>query len=80
MKNRADLSLRYVMWGQRIWEKASDSEKSWEKWSYQSCTKIKNCVKGDRGDNTANHWYVDPMFPSLEGAALRLYGLEKDTC
>lgn len=57
MKNRASLSLRYVMWGQRIWQ-LSDSEKPWEQWSYQSCTVIPNCVKGDRGDNTQNHWYV----------------------
>ena len=53
------------MWGQRIWEVASDSEKPWSQWKYQACTVIKNCVNGDRGDNTANHWYA--LVPKLPG-------------
>lgn len=58
MNNRKSLSLRYVMWGQRIWESSVDSVKPWSEWSYQACTVIPNCKNGDRGDNTQNHWYV----------------------
>jgi hypothetical protein len=70
----ADLSCKYVMWGQRIWEKGvTSASKAWGEWPYQKvrsqstriycfpdvvqCTTIPNCVNGDRGDNTANHWY-----------------------
>ncbi|EXJ55516.1 hypothetical protein A1O7_08444 [Cladophialophora yegresii CBS 114405] len=56
MNHASDLSLKYVMWGQRIWEVSQDSVKPWSQWRYQQCTVIPNCVKGDRGDNTANHW------------------------
>lgn len=51
------LGCTYVMWGQKIWEKrvtAPDVE--WEMWPWQACTVIPDCVSGDRGGNTANHW------------------------
>ena len=58
MNNYVDLSVDYVMWGQRIWEKGVNAVGTkWSSWPYQKCTTIKNCVNGDRGDNTANHWY-----------------------
>lgn len=56
MHQASKLHVAYVMWGQRIWSSGRDSVKPWSEWRYQSCTKIKNCVNGDRGDNTANHW------------------------
>ncbi|EXJ75033.1 uncharacterized protein A1O5_01729 [Cladophialophora psammophila CBS 110553] len=56
MNHASSLSLEYVMWGQRIWHHGQDSVKPWSQWRYQSCTVIPNCVNGDRGDNTANHW------------------------
>ena len=60
MRHRRELSLSYVMWGQRIWDVAVDAnEKPWEQWRYQACLRSHpNCVNGDRGDNTQNHWYV----------------------
>lgn len=45
MRNRATLKLKYVIWGQRIWE-SGESEKPWSQWELME----------DRGDNTANHW------------------------
>jgi hypothetical protein len=56
MKNHEKLKVKYVMWGQRMWEDGVTAEKPWSQWPYQKCTTIKNCVNGDRGDNTANHW------------------------
>jgi hypothetical protein len=60
ISDQADLvhqiDCKYVMWGQRIWEKSQDSVKPWNEWRYQACTVIKPCTNGDRGDNTANHW------------------------
>ncbi|KEF55716.1 uncharacterized protein A1O9_08466 [Exophiala aquamarina CBS 119918] len=56
MRHASALHIAYVMWGQRIWSSNRDSVKPWSEWRYQSCTKIKNCINGDRGDNTANHW------------------------
>ncbi|EXJ78599.1 hypothetical protein A1O1_09000 [Capronia coronata CBS 617.96] len=56
MNHAKDHSVSYVMWGQRIWNVGRDSVQPWSQWRYQSCTVIKNCEHGDRGDNTANHW------------------------
>ncbi|KAM7213791.1 D-alanyl-D-alanine carboxypeptidase [Rhypophila decipiens] len=46
MNNRGALNLKYVIWGQRIWDARSDSVKGWDKWKKME----------DRGDVTANHW------------------------
>jgi hypothetical protein len=50
------VKCKYVMWGQRIWEKGVTSAgKKWAEWPYQKCL-VSGCVNGDRGGNTANHW------------------------
>ncbi|KAI8156496.1 hypothetical protein K4K50_005589 [Colletotrichum sp. SAR 10_71] len=46
MNNRATLDLKYVIWGQRIWNPSVDSVKSWSEWRGME----------DRGGVTANHW------------------------
>ena len=48
MKNRSTLSLKYVIWGQKIWDVGTDknTEKAWSNWR----------TMDDRGDLTANHW------------------------
>lgn len=46
MNNRASLNLKYVIWGQKIWETSRDSVKSWASWR----------TMDDRGDVTQNHW------------------------
>ncbi|KAJ9661291.1 hypothetical protein H2198_002034 [Neophaeococcomyces mojaviensis] len=56
MHHRKELSLKYVMWGQKIWDARSDKVKPWSQWDYQACTVIPNCKNGDRGSNTRNHW------------------------
>ena len=43
--NRALLNLKYVIWGQRIWER-DDPVKDWEDWR----------TLEDRGSITKNHW------------------------
>jgi hypothetical protein len=48
MKNRKKLKLKYVIWGQRIWNPSRDKQKSWSKWRLQR----------DLGSITKNHWYV----------------------
>lgn len=45
MDNHAALSVKYVIWGQRIWE-SGQSVRSWEEWE----------VMEDRGSLTENHW------------------------
>ncbi|SPO07717.1 uncharacterized protein DNG_10412 [Cephalotrichum gorgonifer] len=46
MKNRSALNLKYVIWGQRIWNPSIDSELAWTSWRGME----------DRGDITQNHW------------------------
>ncbi|KAJ0318606.1 hypothetical protein COL5a_010583 [Colletotrichum fioriniae] len=46
MNNRGTLDLKYVIWGQKIWNPSQDSVKSWSSWRSMD----------DRGDFTANHW------------------------
>ncbi|KID93844.1 D-alanyl-D-alanine carboxypeptidase, partial [Metarhizium majus ARSEF 297] len=47
MHNRKDLKLKYVIWGQKIWNPTVDAEpKHWEHWR----------TMNDRGDVTQNHW------------------------
>lgn len=46
MDNRASLSLKYVIWGQKIWNLDQDSVMGWENWRTME----------DRGDLTSNHW------------------------
>lgn len=47
MKNRETLNLKYVIWGQKIWE-VGDKVSDWTNW-----TPMEN-----RGSITANHWWV----------------------
>ena len=48
MNNRATLSLKYVIWGQKIWNPSQDTVKPWSQWRGME----------DRGSITANHWFV----------------------
>lgn len=48
MNNRDTLNLKYVIWGQRIWNPSVDGVKGWTSWRAME----------DRGDVTQNHWYV----------------------
>lgn len=48
MNNRGRLSLKYVIWGQKIWNPSRDAVKPWSQWRAME----------DRGSVTANHWYV----------------------
>jgi hypothetical protein len=52
MKHRTELSMKYVIWGQKIWETDTDTEVSWSSWKSQ----------GDKGSNTANHWCVPRVY------------------
>ncbi|KID64475.1 D-alanyl-D-alanine carboxypeptidase, partial [Metarhizium hybridum] len=48
MRNRKDLKLKYVIWGQKIWNPTVDAEPNhWEHWR----------TMNDRGDVTQNHWW-----------------------
>lgn len=47
MKNRDTLNLKYVIWGQKIWE-VGDDVTPWSGWSPME----------NRGSITANHWFV----------------------
>ncbi|PSN65119.1 hypothetical protein BS50DRAFT_611283 [Corynespora cassiicola Philippines] len=46
MNNRGRLNLKYVIWGQKIWNPSQDKVKGWKNWRTME----------DRGDITANHW------------------------
>ncbi|MCJ1466256.1 hypothetical protein MMC07_004875 [Pseudocyphellaria aurata] len=46
MNNRAAIGLKYVIWGQKIWDARSDKVKPWSQWEQME----------DRGSITANHW------------------------
>ncbi|KAK1776091.1 hypothetical protein QBC45DRAFT_444629 [Copromyces sp. CBS 386.78] len=46
MNNRSTLNLKYVIWGQKIWNPSIDSVKSWTSWRTME----------DRGSITQNHW------------------------
>lgn len=46
MHNRAALNLKYVIWGQKIWEARSDPVKPWAEWRAME----------NRGSITQNHW------------------------
>ncbi|KAF2251618.1 hypothetical protein BU26DRAFT_602161 [Trematosphaeria pertusa] len=46
MNNRGSLNLKYVIWGQRIWNPSQDGVKAWTSWRAME----------DRGDVTQNHW------------------------
>lgn len=48
MDHRTELGLKYVIWGQRIWDIRNDDVKPWAQWDFL----------GDRGSITANHWFV----------------------
>ncbi|KFH40522.1 hypothetical protein ACRE_087930 [Hapsidospora chrysogenum ATCC 11550] len=45
MNNGASISLKYVIWGQKIWQ-VSESPMPWSEWE----------IMEDRGDITQNHW------------------------
>jgi hypothetical protein len=46
MNHRSSLDLKYVIWGQRIWNPSRDAVGPWTGWRGME----------DRGDITANHW------------------------
>ncbi|KAF2836561.1 hypothetical protein M501DRAFT_939388 [Patellaria atrata CBS 101060] len=46
MNNRGTLNLKYVIWGQRIWNPSQDAVAPWTSWRGME----------DRGDVTQNHW------------------------
>ncbi|EXL66485.1 hypothetical protein FOPG_17337 [Fusarium oxysporum f. sp. conglutinans race 2 54008] len=46
MNNRATLKLKYVIWGQKIWDARSDTVKPWNSWKLME----------DRHSITQNHW------------------------
>ncbi|PVF97262.1 hypothetical protein CPB86DRAFT_775369 [Serendipita vermifera] len=46
MLHRKSLNLKYVIWGQKIWNPSRDSVKPWSKWRPME----------DRGSITQNHW------------------------
>lgn len=48
MNNRASLGLKYVIWGQKIWNPSQDAVKPWSQWRGME----------DRGSVTQNHWLV----------------------
>lgn len=61
MNNRAALNLKYVIWGQRIWNPSRDSVGPWTGWRGME----------DRGDVTQNHWYVG-LAPTLIPSTLTM--------
>ncbi|KAG8997280.1 hypothetical protein FRB94_001074 [Tulasnella sp. JGI-2019a] len=46
MHHSGPLHVKYVIWGQRIWQPSVDSVKPWTSWKPME----------DRGDVTQNHW------------------------
>ncbi|KAM7203281.1 D-alanyl-D-alanine carboxypeptidase [Rhypophila sp. PSN 637] len=46
MNNRASLNVKYIIWGQKIWQPGTDAVKAWTSWRTME----------DRGDITQNHW------------------------
>jgi hypothetical protein len=46
MNNRGALNLKYIIWGQKIWNPSQDGVKAWTSWRTME----------DRGDLTQNHW------------------------
>jgi hypothetical protein len=57
MRHCSAIKCEYVMWGQKIWDRCRDQVKPWTQWRWQNCLKSNpNCVHGDRGGVTANHW------------------------
>jgi len=45
-QNHASLKLKYVIWGQKIWQPSIDKYKPWTQWKQME----------NRGSITANHW------------------------
>ncbi|PWW74098.1 hypothetical protein C7212DRAFT_283294 [Tuber magnatum] len=49
MENHGRLKVKYIIWGQRIWNvEVEGTPRPWAQWRRMD----------DRGDDTANHWYV----------------------
>jgi len=46
MRNAAAQKVKYIIWGQRIWNPSVDAVKTWPSWR----------VMEDRGSITDNHW------------------------
>lgn len=46
MNNRKILNLKYVIWGQKIWNPSLDKVSPWTNWRQME----------DRGSITQNHW------------------------
>ncbi|KAK2871555.1 60S ribosomal protein L8B [Arthroderma sp. PD_2] len=55
MNNRKSLNLKYVIWGQKIWNPSRDAVAPWSKWRQME----------DRGSITQNHW--DHVHPPKSG-------------
>lgn len=51
MKNHEGLNVKYIIWGQRIWNPSQDEQTEWTSWRGMD----------DRGDITQNHWYDDSL-------------------
>ncbi|KAJ3413933.1 hypothetical protein HDV05_007301 [Chytridiales sp. JEL 0842] len=58
MNNHAALQVKYVIYGQRIWNPSRDAVKPWNQWRLME----------DRGDDTQNHW-DHVHVPSTKAAA-----------
>lgn len=49
MENHERLKVKYIIWGQRIWNvEREGTPRPWTRWRQMD----------NRGDDTANHWYV----------------------
>lgn len=48
MNHHDSLNVKYVIWGQRIWEASKSAPKHWSQWTPME----------DRDSITQNHWYV----------------------
>ncbi|KAF2752205.1 D-alanyl-D-alanine carboxypeptidase [Sporormia fimetaria CBS 119925] len=46
MNNQASLKVKYIIWGQRIWNPSQDAVKAWSSWRTME----------DRGNVRENHW------------------------
>lgn len=56
MEKHEALNVKYIIWGQRIWNPSQDKAADWTSWRGME----------DRGDITQNHWYADPAPPPLK--------------
>ena len=62
MNHRTELNLKYVIWGQRIWDPSRDAVAPWTHWRLMK----------DKKDITHNHWSVRCFQKSLQRLILCL--------